>query len=90
MQWVMVKNSEDDPSTGLTLPVCIERKTISDLVARSAKRDHLKQLRRLSNLDLTSFLLLGIFSVGWGDDATHPICRNCAVSELGLSPNTCA
>ena len=75
----MVKNSEDNPSTGLTFPVCIERKTMSDLVGRSAKRDHLKQLRRLSNLSPGSFLLLGISSVSWDEGETHP---SCVVSEF--------
>lgn len=48
------------------LGVCIERKTMRDLIGRSAKGDHLRQLRRLSASRLPSALLLE------GDISTAP------------------
>ena len=61
------------------LGVCIERKTMRDLIGRSAKGDHLRQLRRLSASRLPSALLLE------GDISTAP--RQVAYGADPIAPS---
>ena len=76
--------------SGEAVGACIERKTMRDLIGRSAKGDHLRQLRRLSHLSRCSGVGLHSALLLEGDIGSAPRQVAYGADPIPRGPTDCA